>query len=234
LLSLEGVEAGYGDLRVLHNCNLEVGEAEVVALLGANGAGKTTMLRTIVGLLRPADGDIRLEGRSIVGLGPHDLVKRGVVMVPEDKELFGGLSVRENLVMGAYTRSAAERQEAMGEVHELFPILRERTNQNTDTLSGGEQQMLALGRALMARPRILLLDEPSVGLAPILVSEVLTIVERINEELGITVLLVEQNVQQTLKLADRAYVIESGEIALSGTGAELLADPAVRKAYLGL
>ena len=234
MLSLEAVEAGYSGLRVLHDCSLEVDDGEIVALIGANGAGKTTMLRTIVGLLRPTSGDIRLEGRSIVDLGPHDLVRRGMVMVPEDKLLFGGLSVHENLVMGAYTRSADERREAMGEVHALFPILRERADQSADTLSGGEQQMLALGRALMARPRILLLDEPSLGLAPILVSDVLTTVQRIKQELGITVLIVEQNVQQTLELADRAYVIESGEIAVSGTGAELLADPAVHKAYLGL
>ena len=233
MLKVEQVDAGYGGLQVLHGINLEVDEGEVVALIGANGAGKTTTLRTIAGVIEPTGGSITLEERSIVGLGPHELVRRGVVMVSEDRELFGGLTVRENLAMGAYTRTEGEQRETLKEVYELFPILEERADQRAETMSGGQQQMLAIGRALMARPRLLLLDEPSLGLAPKLVTDVFSTIERIHE-LGITVLVVEQNARRTLESADRAYVIESGELTLSGTGQELLDDPDVRKAYLGL
>ncbi len=233
MLVLDGVNAGYGGLQVLHEVSLEVDAGEVVALVGANGAGKTTTLRTIAGLLTPTAGRIELEGESVVGLGPHDLVRRGVVMVAEDRELFGALTVRENLVMGAFTRPADEREESLAQVHELFPILDEREAQRAETMSGGQQQMLAIGRALMARPRLLLLDEPSMGLAPKLVADVFDTIDRIRAS-GITVLLVEQNAKRTLETADRGYVIESGEIHLSGTGSELLASDDVRKAYLGL
>ena len=233
MLSLEGVDAGYAGLQVLHGIGMHVREGEVVALIGANGAGKTTTLRAISGMIAPTGGDITLDGTSVVGLGPHELVRRGVVMVAEDRELFGGLTVDENLAMGGYTRTAAERDETRAQVYELFPILGERVDQRADTMSGGQQQMLAIGRALMARPRLLLLDEPSMGLAPKLVSDVFSTIERIRST-GITVLIVEQNAQRTLETADRAYVIESGEITLSGSGGELLTDPNVRKAYLGL
>lgn len=233
MLKVEQVEAGYGGLQVLHGIDLEVAEGEVVALIGANGAGKTTTLRTIAGVIEPSGGSISLEGRPIVGLGPHELVRRGVVMVSEDRELFGGLTVRENLAMGAYTRTEGEQGETLQEVYELFPVLEERADQRAETMSGGQQQMLAIGRALMARPRLLLMDEPSLGLAPKLVTDVFSTIERIHE-LGITVLVVEQNARRTLESADRAYVIASGELTLSGTGQELLDDPDVRKAYLGL
>lgn len=233
MLVLEAVSAGYSGLQVLHEVNLEVEAGEVVALIGANGAGKTTTLRTVAGLVTPTAGSIRFDGESVVGLGSHDLVRRGVVMVAENRELFGGLTVRENLVMGAFTRSAAERDESLEQVQELFPILMERSEQRAETMSGGQQQMLAIGRALMARPRLLLLDEPSMGLAPKLVADVFATIDRIRST-GITVLLVEQNAKRTLETADRGYVIESGEINVSGTGTELLASDDVRKAYLGL
>lgn len=233
MLVLDEVSAGYGGLQVLHEVSLRVETGEVVALIGANGAGKTTTLRTIAGLLAPTGGSIRLDDEPVVGLGPHELVRRGMVMVAEDRELFGGLTVRENLVMGAFTRPADERDESLEQVHELFPILDERADQRAETMSGGQQQMLAVGRALMAQPRLLLLDEPSMGLAPKLVADVFATIDRIRSA-GITVLVVEQNAKRTLETADRGYVIESGEINVSGTGSELLASDDVRRAYLGL
>jgi branched-chain amino acid transport system ATP-binding protein len=233
LLTLEGVSAGYGGLQVLHEVNLHVDEGEVVALIGANGAGKTTTLRTISGLIKPTAGSITFDGGPLDKMQPHETVRAGLVQVAEARELFPGLSVRENLYMGAYTRSNAERAEAIAEVHELFPILEERAKQTASTMSGGQQQMLAIGRALMAKPRLLMLDEPSLGLAPKLVASVFDIVRTIRDR-GITVLIVEQNAVQTLQLADRAYVLESGSVTLEGKGAELLDDPRVRSAYLGL
>ena len=233
MLTLDDVHAGYGGLRILQGISMEVPEGEVVALIGANGAGKTTTLRVISGLLRPDSGEVLLDGESLVGRPPHRIVRSGVVQVPENREVFDGLSVRENLAMGGWSRSAEERAETLAEVHELFPLLAERAGQAAETLSGGQQQMLAIGRALMARPRLLLLDEPSLGLAPALVADVFATVERIRER-GITVLIVEQNAVRTLKLADRAYVLENGRIGLHGSGAELLEDPRVRSAYLGM
>ena len=233
MLTLEGVCAGYGGLQILHDVDLEVRAGEVVALIGANGAGKTTTLRTISGLVRPAAGTITFDGRPLGAHGPHEIVRAGLVQVAEARELFGGMTVRDNLRMGAYTRRPDEREEALAEVHRLFPILAERAAQVSSTLSGGQQQMLAIGRALMAGPRLLMLDEPSLGLAPKLVVSVFETVERIRER-GITVLIVEQNAVQTLKLADRAYVLESGSVVLEGAGEELLDDPRVRSAYLGL
>lgn len=233
MLVLEGVSAGYGGLQVLHEVDLEVDAGEVVALIGANGAGKTTTLRTVAGLLTPTSGTITLEDEPVAGLGPHDMVARGVVMVAENRELFGGLTVHENLVMGAFSRPRSELADSLDRVHELFPILDERAQQRAETMSGGQQQMLAIGRALMARPRLLLMDEPSMGLAPKLVADVFATIEEIRAD-GITVLLVEQNAKRTLETADRGYVIESGEINVSGTGADLLASDDVRKAYLGL
>jgi branched-chain amino acid transport system ATP-binding protein len=233
LLTLDGVSAGYGGLQILHDVDLHVGDGEIVALIGANGAGKTTTLRTISGLLRLSAGTITFDGQDLASTASHDIVHAGLVHVAEERELFPGLTVRENLEMGAFTRTAAERDETMDEVHELFPILKERWKQTASTMSGGQQQMLAIGRALMARPRLLMLDEPSLGLAPKLVADVFDIVREINGR-GITVLIVEQNAVQTLQLADRAYVLESGSVTLEGHGAELLEDPRVRSAYLGL
>jgi len=233
LLTLDGVSAGYDGLQILHDVDIHVDEGEIVALIGANGAGKTTTLRTISGLLRPSAGTITFDGQPLSSTAPHDVVRVGLVHVAENRELFPGLTVRENLEMGAFTRTAVERDETLAEVHELFPILRERSRQTASTMSGGQQQMLAIGRALMARPRLLMLDEPSLGLAPKLVVDVFNIVREINGR-GITVLIVEQNAVQTLQLADRAYVLESGSVTLDGDADDLLEDPRVRSAYLGL
>jgi branched-chain amino acid transport system ATP-binding protein len=233
LLTLEDITAGYGGVEVLHGLSLRVEHGEVVALIGANGAGKTTTLRTIMGIVRPSSGRVLVDDAEVTGARPHRMVRNGVVMVAEDRELFGDLSVRENLVMGAYTRTRDEVAATLDEVHALFPVLADRAEQHAETLSGGEQQMLAIGRALMARPRLLLLDEPSLGLAPQLVETVFDVVTAVRDR-GITVLIVEQNASRTLRLVDRAYVIESGEIVLDGAGEELLDDQRVRSAYLGV
>lgn len=233
MLTLDGVCAGYRGLRILHDVSLAVDEGEIVALVGANGAGKTTTLRTVSGLLHPTTGEIRFAGRDIAATPPSGIVRAGLVQVPEGRDLFGPLTVAENLDMGGYTQGAAARARALGDVYELFPVLAERTKQPAETLSGGQQQMLAIGRALMARPRLLMLDEPSVGLAPKLVHAVLDAVRRIRDR-GVTVLLVEQNAAQALSICDRAYVMESGAVAMSGHGAAMAKDPGVRRAYLGM
>lgn len=232
MLSLEKLGAGYRRLQILHDLDLEVRQGEVVALIGANGAGKTTALRAISGLISPTEGSIVFDGTSIGGMRPDLIVREGLVHVPQDRALFGRLSVAENLRMGAYTKGKATTS-ALDEVLDLFPILAERRAQRADTMSGGQQQMLAIGRALMARPRLLTLDEPSIGLAPNLVVQVLDAVQTIRSN-GVTVLIVEQNAAQTLAIADRAYVLESGSIAVQGTGKELAADDRVRTAYLGM
>jgi branched-chain amino acid transport system ATP-binding protein len=233
LLRLDGVCAGYRGLQVLHDVSLGVEQGEVVALIGANGAGKTTTLRVVSGAVRPTSGTVSFEGRDLARLPQHAVVRAGVVQVPEGRELFPGLTVRENLTMGGYTLDREERARRLKEVHGLYPVLEERADQAADTLSGGQQQMLAIGRALMARPRLLLMDEPSLGLAPKLVGEMFEVIERIRRA-GITVLLVEQNVVQALRAADRACVLESGRIVASGPSARLLDDERVRSAYLGL
>jgi len=232
LLRLEKLSAGYRRLQILHGIDLEVGKGEVVALIGANGAGKTTTLRAISGLISPTEGDIVFDGDSIGGLRPDLVVRKGLVHVPQDRALFGRLTVAENLTMGAFTRRRATTS-ALDEVLDLFPILAERKAQRADSMSGGQQQMLAIGRALMARPRLLTLDEPSIGLAPQLVAQVLRAVTQIRDA-GVTVLIVEQNASQTLAISDRAYVMESGTIAVQGTGTELANDDRVRTAYLGM
>ncbi len=232
MLRLEKLSAGYRRLQILHGIDLEVGKGEVVALIGANGAGKTTTLRAISGLISPTEGDIVFDGDSIGGLRPDLVVRKGLVHVPQDRALFGRLTVAENLTMGAFTRRRATTS-ALDEVLDLFPILAERKAQRADTMSGGQQQMLAIGRALMARPRLLTLDEPSIGLAPQLVAQVLRAVTQIRDA-GVTVLIVEQNASQTLAISDRAYVMESGTIAVQGTGTELANDDRVRTAYLGM
>jgi branched-chain amino acid transport system ATP-binding protein len=232
LLTLEDITAGYGGLEVLHGLSLSVEAGEVVALIGANGAGKSTALRTIMGIVRPRRGTVRFDGDDVTGTPAHLMVRRGVGMVAEDRELFGALTVRENLLMGAFTRRRDDAATTLDEVHDLFPVLGERAHQRAETMSGGQQQMLAIARALMARPRLLLLDEPSLGLAPQLVQTVFDVITTIRER-GITVLIVEQNAARTLQLADRAYVLESGEITLEGAGRELLDDQRVRAAYLG-
>ena len=232
-LTVEGLRAGYGAVEALHGVDLRVEPGEVVALLGANGAGKTTSLRAISGLLPPTAGDVRLDGASLRGLPPHEVVARGLVQVPEGRRLFATLTVRENLDTGAFTRrDAAAIGESRRLVHRLFPVLAERERQLAGTLSGGEQQMLAIGRALMADPRVLLLDEPSLGLSPILVRTIFAALREINAR-GVTVLLVEQNARAALRLAHRSYVLVTGRVALEGASGALLDDPAVRAAYLG-
>ena len=232
MLVLDGVSAGYGRLTVLHDVSLRVEAGEIVALVGANGAGKTTLLRAVSGLRPLTSGSLTLDGEQLGGVAPHERVRRGLVQVPEGRELFGGLTVAENLEMGGWSRSAVQRKESLEQVLELFPILAERRQQVAETMSGGQQQMLAIGRALMAGTRLLMLDEPSIGLSPKFVELVLAAAVRIRDT-GVTVLLVEQNVAQALDIADRAYVLESGDLVLEGSGKDLLTDPRVRTAYLG-
>jgi branched-chain amino acid transport system ATP-binding protein len=234
LLELNNITLLYGHIEALHGISLNVGQGEIVALIGANGAGKSTTMRAISGLRPIAQGSIKFDGQDITKLRADLRVVRGVSQSPEGRGIFPGMTVRENLEMGAYTRRVrAEIDEDMQRVFTLFPRLKEREKQAGGTLSGGEQQMLAVGRALMSRPKLLLLDEPSMGLAPILIQQIFDIIVEINQQ-GTTVLLVEQNAQQALSRAHRAYVLETGRIVKEGTGAELLSDPAVKDAYLGV
>jgi branched-chain amino acid transport system ATP-binding protein len=234
LLELDGVVARYGAVEALHGISLEVGEGEIVSLLGANGAGKSTTLKAISGLLRPAAGDIRFDGQSIVGRDPEDVVELGIAHVPEGRRIFPGLTVADNLRLGATPRRArrAEIERDAEDVLAIFPVLRALGSKLGWTLSGGEQQMLAIARGLMAKPRLLLLDEPSLGLAPLVVKNVMETIARIARD-GTTVLLVEQNAHLALQIARRAYVLETGRVALSGEAAALLANEDMRRAYLG-
>jgi branched-chain amino acid transport system ATP-binding protein len=233
LLEVRDLDVSYGKIRALQSVSLRVGEAHVVALIGSNGAGKSTLLRAISGVVRPAGGGITFAGERLVDLGVHEIVRRGVVHVPEGRGVFTRMTVLENLAMGAFARAdrPAVRQD-LERVFALFPLLARRRAQLGGTLSGGEQQMLALGRAMMARPRLLMLDEPSLGLAPLVVREIFTVIPRLRAE-GVTVLLVEQNARMALGCADEAYVLQTGRLVLSGTAAELLATAEVRRAYLG-
>jgi branched-chain amino acid transport system ATP-binding protein len=234
VLAVEGLSVFYGDIQVLWDVTFRVEPGEIVTVLGPNGAGKTTLMKTISGLLRPARGNILFEGRRLDSLPAHRIVELGIVQVAEARQLFPDMTVAENLDLGAYLPAARrERARSLAWVQELFPILRERRSQAAGTLSGGEQQMVAIGRALMARPRLLMLDEPSLGLAPRVVRDVFDVIGRIHAE-GISVLLVEQNVHQALSIASRAYVLETGRVIREGKPNELLADPHVRAAYLGL
>jgi branched-chain amino acid transport system ATP-binding protein len=233
LLELDNLHVYYGHIHALKGVSVAVEEGEIVALLGGNGAGKTTTLRTISGLLRPRDGAVRFRGEGIDRLPPHVIVHKGIGHAPEGRRIFGRLTVRENLEMGAYSRTDRDAiRKDMERVFVLFPRLRERVNQVAGTLSGGEQQMLAIGRALMARPKVLLLDEPSMGLAPVLVEQIFETVKDINRQ-GTTILLVEQNAYMALTIAQRGYVLQTGEIALQGKAEELRANEDVRRAYLG-
>ncbi|HEY88430.1 MAG TPA: ABC transporter ATP-binding protein [Thermoflexia bacterium] len=233
ILEIKDLYVSYGAIRALHGISFHVEEGEIVTLIGANGAGKSTTLRTISGLLRPDRGEILYDGEEITRLGGDAIVRRRLIQVPEGRRIFAPLTVLENLEMGAFTRDdKREVQASMEWVFELFPRLKERLEQAGGTLSGGEQQMLAVARALMAKPRVLLMDEPSMGLAPILVEEIFEVIEEINEQ-GVTILLVEQNAQMALSVAHRGYVLETGSIQLEGLSAELARNPQVREAYLG-
>jgi branched-chain amino acid transport system ATP-binding protein len=232
MLEILDLKVAYGVIKALDGVSFTVPRGQIVALLGANGAGKTTAIQAISGLVTPRAGRILLAGKEIQGLKTHEIIRRGLAVVPEGRRIFANLTVRENLLLGAHFRRKEAWLPDLKRVYELFPRLDERRDQGGGTLSGGEQQMLALGRALMSRPRLLLLDEPSLGLAPLLVQEVFHIIRQLNEQ-GVTILLVEQNAAAALKIAHYGYVLENGRLALSGTGAELLAHPRLQKAYLG-
>ena len=233
MLKVEHLDVFYGAIHAVKDVSLEVGDGQIVTLIGSNGAGKSTTLHTISGLIKPKNGSIEYDGHEIVGVPAHKLVGQGLVQVPEGRHVFSNMTVMENLDMGAYLRSDKDGiAQDKEKVFAKFPRLKERVGQMAGTLSGGEQQMLAMGRALMSRPKLLILDEPSMGLAPLLEREIFAIIKEINEE-GTTVLLVEQNANMALSIADRAYVLETGRVVLSGTAAELAASEAVQKAYLG-
>ncbi len=234
MLEVQRLQVFYGDVQALWDVSFAVRPGEIVTLVGSNGAGKTTTLKTISGLLRPAAGHVRLEGQDLAALAPHDIVARGIAQIPEGRRLWPHMTVLENLELGAYTAEARGRVgETLEWTFRLFPRLRERRAQLAGTLSGGEQQMVAIARGLMSRPRLLMLDEPSLGLAPLLVEEVFHIVREINGQ-GVTVLLVEQNLRQALEVAHRAYVLETGRVTLSGPSRDVLANAHIRAAYLGL
>ena len=232
MLKVENLFVKYGLIEAIHDVSFHVEQGEIVSLIGANGAGKTSILRTISGLVRPSGGSITFEGKAIEKEATQKIVMQGLSQVPEGRHVFAGLTVQENLEMGAFLRNDSELKQDYEAVYRRFPVLKERKKQDSATLSGGEQQMLAMGRALMSRPKLLLLDEPSMGLAPIFIREIFSIIEEIKAQ-GTTVLLIEQNANMALSIADRGYVLETGKIVLEGTGQELLTSESVKKAYLG-
>ncbi len=233
MLHIENVAAAYGDVHALWDVSLDVQAHEIVVLIGPNGAGKTTLMRTIAGLHHPQGGHMTFEGRALHTLAAHQIVEQGIILVPEGRRLFGSMTVVENLELGAYTRRAKQqRDKTLQHVLDVFPLLAERRHDRASSLSGGQQQMLAMGRALMGLPRLLMLDEPSLGLAPLIVRHIFEIIKSINEE-GVTVLLVEQNARKALELAHRAYILEQGRIVGTGSGSDLLHNDEVREAYLG-
>lgn len=234
MFEVKDIDVFYGDAQALYGLSLQVREGEVVTLVGANGAGKTTTLRAISGLRPVARGDIVFEGRSLLGVPAHRRAELGIALVPEGRELWPQLTVRENLELGAYGKAARRHlSESLERVYELFPVVEERSRQVAGSMSGGEQQMVAIARALMTRPRLLMFDEPSLGLAPVVVSQVFDTIRRLHAE-GLTILLVEQNLKKALEMADRGYVVETGSISIEGMAADLLADPTIRSAYLGV
>ena len=232
MLSVQDLHVSYGAIKAVLGISFDIDEGEIVTLIGANGAGKSTTLNTIAGLIKPDSGSIDFRGEALVGTKPHKIVSKGLALCPEGRRVFTEMTVEENLEMGGYTRTDAENAESLKIVFERFPRLKERIDQVAGTLSGGEQQMLAMGRALMSKPDLLMLDEPSMGLAPILVQEIFDIIKELNEQ-GTTILLVEQNASMALSIANRGYVLETGKIVKTGTGRELLDDDDVRKAYIG-
>jgi branched-chain amino acid transport system ATP-binding protein len=234
MLEVRDINTFYGKIQALWGVSLRIDDKEIVALVGSNGAGKTTLLNTISGLIHPASGSIEFLGTRIDGLTPHAIVELGMSHIPEGRKLFPEMSVRENLEMGAYTKRVwKDKQQILDRVYELFPILKARQGQLASTLSGGEQQMVAMGRGLMSQPRLCIVDEPSSGLAPLIVDEIFAIIQSLRDQ-GIAIFLIEQNVQQTLEIADRAYVLENGRVVLEGESKELLKEELIRKAYLGL
>ena len=232
MLKVDDINVYYGSIHAIKGVSFEVNEGEIVTLIGANGAGKSTTLNTIAGLLKPKTGIVEFQGENLIGVPSHKIVNKRMALCPEGRRVFLQLSVQENLEMGAYTRPSSEVADSIADIYDRFPRLKERYKQTAGTLSGGEQQMLAMGRALMSKPKLLMLDEPSMGLAPILVEQIFDIIKELNKA-GTTILLVEQNAQMALSIADRGYVLETGRVVSTGTGAELLNDDAVRKAYLG-
>ncbi|MDP2745595.1 ABC transporter ATP-binding protein [Pseudomonas sp.] len=232
MLYFENVSTFYGKIQALHGVNVEVRQGEIVTLIGANGAGKSTLLMTLCGSPQASSGSIRYQGEELIGQDTPSIMRKSIAVVPEGRRVFSRLTVEENLVMGGFFGSKADNQEQLDKVLHLFPRLKERFAQRAGTMSGGEQQMLALGRALMSKPKLLLLDEPSLGLAPIIIQQIFDIIEQLRKD-GVTVFLVEQNANQALKLADRGYVLENGRIVMQGSGEQLLNDPKVRDAYLG-
>lgn len=233
MLDVRALKAGYGHMKVLHGIDLNIGAGEIVALLGSNGAGKSTLNNNISGLYKPTSGEILFEGQNIAGMRSERVVDLGVIQVPEGRRIFPNMSIRENLELGGYRRGKENRATNLELVVSVFPRLSERFDQFAGTLSGGEQQMLAIGRAMMAEPRLLILDEPSLGLSPLLVEEMFTLIQQLNKE-GLSIFLVEQNVMQSLEVADRAYVIENGQVVISGPADTLIDNPELKKSYLGL
>jgi ABC-type branched-chain amino acid transport systems, ATPase component len=232
MLEFKNVSTYYGKIQALHDVSLHINQGEIVTLIGANGAGKTTLLMTLCGDPKPKEGQVIFEGQDLTAWHTSRIMRGDIAIVPEGRRIFSRLTVEENLHMGAFFVEKSEQAPLLEEVYTLFPRLRERMHQRAGTMSGGEQQMLAIGRALMSKPRLLLLDEPSLGLAPIIIQQIFEIIEQLRQR-GMTIFLVEQNANQALKLADRGYVLETGRVVLEGKGSELLADPAVRQAYLG-
>ena len=233
MLEIRTLHTGYGQMKVLHGVDISVGSGKIVALLGSNGAGKSTLNNNICGLFRPSSGKIMFEDLDITGWHCEKIVDLGIIQVPEGRRIFPNLSVRENLELGAFRRARQRRQQNLTRILSIFPRLEERITQLAGTLSGGEQQMLAIGRAMMAEPRLLILDEPSLGLSPLLVEEMFALVQTLNRE-GLSIFLVEQNVMQSLEIADNAYVIENGQVVMNGAAASLIDDPDLKKSYLGL
>jgi len=232
MLRIDNVNTHYGPIQALHDVSVEVKQGDIVTLIGANGAGKTTLMMTICGDPQATSGTITFDGEQISGIPTNKIMQKGLAIVPEGRRVFGGMTVEENLSMGGYFRDKAEAAETIEHVLELFPRLRERYSQRAGTMSGGEQQMLAIGRAMMSKPRMILLDEPSLGLAPIIIQQIFDIIQKLRDE-GVTIFLVEQNANQALRIADRGYVLEHGHVVLEGSGADLLVNEDVQKAYLG-
>lgn len=232
MLRIQNVNTHYGPIQALHDVSVDVNQGEIVTLIGANGAGKTTLMMTICGDPQATSGSVEFDGEEIVGVPTSKIMQKGLAIVPEGRRVFSGMTVEENLSMGGYFRDKAEAAQTIEHVLELFPRLRERYSQRAGTMSGGEQQMLAIGRAMMSKPRMILLDEPSLGLAPIIIQQIFDIIQTLRDE-GVTIFLVEQNANQALRIADRGYVLEHGRVVLEGTGADLLINEDVQKAYLG-